>query len=47
MFMFSKWKKVISSDPFRYGLATGPKTFTYRGAKLYNGIAKDMRHGKS
>ena len=23
--------------------ATGQKTFTYRGAKLYNSIAKDMR----
>ena len=31
----------------RYRLATGQKTFTYRGAKLYNSIAKDMRHGKS
>ena len=31
----------------RYRLATGQKTFTYRGAKLYYSIAKDMRHGKS
>ena len=28
----------------RYRLATGQKTFTYRGAKLYNSIAKDIRH---
>ena len=27
----------------RYRLATGQKTFTYRGAKLYNSIAKDIR----
>ena len=27
----------------RYRLATGQKTFTYRGAKLYNSIAKDLR----
>ena len=27
----------------RYRLATGRKTFTYRGAKLYNTIAKDIR----
>ena len=27
----------------RYRLATGRKTFTYRGAKLYNSIAKDIR----
>ena len=27
----------------RYKLATGQKTFTYRGAKLYNSIAKDIR----
>ena len=26
-----------------YRLATGQKTFTYRGAKLYNSIAKDIR----
>ena len=27
----------------RYRLATRQKTFSYRGAKLYNSIAKDMR----
>ena len=27
----------------RYRLATGQKTFSYRGAKLYNSIAKDIR----
>ena len=27
----------------RYRLATGRKTFTYRGAKLYNTIAKDIK----
>ena len=27
----------------RYRLATGQKTFTYRGAKLYNSIARDIR----
>ena len=27
----------------RYRLATGQKTFTYRGAKLYRSIAKDIR----
>ena len=27
----------------RYRLATGRKTYTYRGAKLYNSIAKDIR----
>ena len=27
----------------RYRLATGQKTFTYRRAKLYNSIAKDIR----
>ena len=26
-----------------YRLATGQKTFTYRGAELYNSIAKDIR----
>ena len=31
----------------RYRVATGQNTFTYRGTKLYNSIAKDMRHGKS
>ena len=27
----------------RYRLATGQKTFTYSGAKLYSNIAKDIR----
>ena len=27
----------------RYRLATGQNTFSYRGAKLYNSIAKDIR----
>ena len=27
----------------RYRLATGQKTFTYRGAKLHNSIAKGIR----
>ena len=27
----------------RYRLATGQKTFSYRGAKLYNSIAEDIR----
>ena len=26
-----------------YRLATGQKTFTYRGTKVYNSIAKDIR----
>ena len=32
-----------SASRERYRLATGQKTFSYRGAKLYKSIAKDIR----
>ena len=37
----TRQNKDLTLPPYR--LATGQKTFSYRGAKLYNSIAKDIR----